>query len=314
MACALPAAVENPIRQDLKQGRVDDALVRLNAAIAQDPADAEALNLRCRVFYQEEHWNEAVNDCVAAVKLDPDNSNDHLWLGRAYGQKASHVSLMSAYKLAHKVAAEFQKAVELDPRNADALADLGEFDVQAPSVAGGGIDRAPAIAQQLQSIDPAAALALEAHISEKKKDYPAAEANYKAAIAACPRPAGPWMDLAAFYQRRKRLDAMLAAVNSGASADSWHGPALVDGASILARAGVQQPTAIQWLEEYLNSSAQSEDAPAFAVRIQLARLLEDQGNLGQAQQQREAAHALASGYRIPGLNVAVPAGNDSTLR
>lgn len=308
LSWALSPAIGSPVLQDLNLGHADDALQRLNTALAQTPSDAEAHNLRCRVYYQEELWDPAIEDCEAAVRLDAGNSNDHLWLGRAYGLKAQHVSVISGYKLAHKVAAEFEKAAQLDPRNKEALADLGEFDVEAPSVAGGGLNKAAAVAQQMQGVDPVSALMLQARIAERKRDYETAEADYKSAIATCPRPSGPWMDLAGFYQRRKRIPDMVAAARSGVAADPKHGPVLVDAASALAKAGVDQPVAIQWLQQYLNSRAQREDAPAFAVRIQLARLLQEQGDYAGAQQQLATAHALASGYRIPGTNVASRAG------
>jgi len=308
LSWALSPAIGTPVLHDLNLGQADDALQRLNAVLAQTPSDAEAHNLRCRVYYQEELWDPAIGDCEMAVRLDPNNSNDHLWLGRAYGLKAQHVSIISGYKLAHKVAAEFQKAAELDPRNKEALADLGEFDVEAPSVAGGGLNKAAAVAQQMQAVDPVSALTLEARIAESRRDHVTAEADYKSAIAACPRPSGPWMDLAGFYQRRKRIPDMVAAARSAVAADPKHGPVLVDAASALAKAGVDQPIAIQWLQQYLNSRAQREDTPAFAVRAELARLLQEQGDFTGAQQQLAAAHALASGYRIPGTNVASRAG------
>ena len=88
------------------------------------------------MYYQEEDWDRAISDCEAAVKLAQGDSNFHLWLGRAYGQKAAHASIVSGYPLARKVHAEFEQAVQLDPKNAEALADLGEFDVMAPSVVG----------------------------------------------------------------------------------------------------------------------------------------------------------------------------------
>ncbi len=304
----MPTTVSTPVRRDLNLGRADAALVRLDAALIQNQNDAEAHNLRCRVYYQEEQWDQAIADCEAAVKLDPGNSNDHLWLGRAYGQKAAHVSMMSAYKLARKVAAEFAQAVQLDPHNADALADLGEFDVSAPAVVGGGRNRAEAVEQQLQSVNPGDALTLAARIAENRKDYAAAEADYKAAIAQASDQADAWMDLAAFYQRRGRLADMDAAAHTGASLDRRHGVALVDGAATLAKAGQEPQTAIRWLQQYLNSHAQSEDAPAFAVHAQLARLLQDQGNAQAAQDEIAAAHALASGYRVPPPNNSARAG------
>ena len=299
---AIPTTVSAPVRRDLNQGRADSALQSLDTVLTQDPSDAEAHNLRCRVYYEEEQWDHAIADCEAAVKLDPSNSNNHLWLGRAYGQKASHVSVVSAYKLARKVVKEFEQAVELNPHNADALADLGEFDARAPGVVGGGLNRAQAVEEQLGSVNQADALALAARIAEAKKNYAGAEADYKAAIAPSSDPADAWMDLAAFYQRRGRLADMVAAAHTGAFLDRRHGVALVDGAMTLAKAGQEPQTAIRWLEEYLDSQAQSEDAPVFAVHVQLAKLLQDQGNAQAAQEQIAAAHALASGYRIPPSN------------
>jgi tetratricopeptide (TPR) repeat protein len=305
---AMPSVAADPIRADLTFGRADSALLQLNAILAQDPSDADAHNLRCRVYYQEERWDRAISDCEAAVHADPSNSNDHLWLGRAYGQKASHTNLIAAYKLAHKVAAEFQQAVLLDPNNAAALSDLGEFDVSAPPVVGGGLQRADGVVAQLQAVNPSSALFLHARIAEAQKNYAAAEGDYKAAIAQSSNPAGPWMDLASFYRRRKRYDEMVAAIHTGASLDPNHGPALVDGAANLIQANLEPQTAIQLLQQYLNSQAQSEDSPAFAVRAKLAQLLVDQGDSAGAQEQIAAARALASGYRVPSQGHASAAG------
>jgi len=297
---AMSASTANPVRRDLNMGRADSALQSLNAVLAQTPSDAEAHNLRCRVYYEEQQWDQAIADCQAATLLDPNNSKYHLWLGRAYGQKAASISsLLSAYKLARKVAAEFQLAVQLDPRNAAALADLGEFDVSAPYVAGGGLNRAQGVLQQLRSLNPDDALELQGRIAEQKKDNAAAEADYRAAISQAKNPANAWMDLAAFYLRCGRTNDAVTAAYNGAALDHQHGPALVQAATDLDESGRDPRTAIQWLNEYLASSAQSEDAPAFAVHAQLARLLENQGQEQEAQQQLAEVHALASGYRIP---------------
>ncbi len=301
---ALPAIAAPPVRQDLvwqdlERGRADEALQNIAKLLAQNPKDPEAHNLRCRVYYQEEQWDQAIADCEAAVQLAPGNSDFHLWLGRAYGQKAAHASIVSGYPLARKVHAEFERVVQLDPNNAEALADLGEFDVMAPAVVGGGVTHAEAIVQQLRGVDPAGALVLQARIAESKKDYASAEAAFKSAIQQSSYPADAWMDLAAFYRRRGRLDEMVTAAHTGASLDPNHSPALVDGASNLALAGREPQTAIQWLQQYLDSNAQSEIAPAFVVRAQLAHLLQNLGDIEAAQQQLAVVHALASAYRIP---------------
>lgn len=298
LSWGMSAVATEPVRFDLNSGHADAALSSLNSALARDPGDAEAHNLRCRVFYEEQLWDAAVADCEAAVRQAPGDSNFHLWLGRAYGQKADHISLVAAYKLARKTGAEFQQAVQLDPRNADALSDLGEFDVDAPSMVGGGMGKAQALVPLLQAVNPAAAQTLQAHIAESRRDFAGAEASFRGAIARSSYPAGAWMDLASFYRRRGRIDEMVAAVHAGAALDRHHGPALVDGAANLALAHREPQTAILWLQQYLASSAQSEDAPVFVVRAQLAHLLNDQGDGLAAQQQLAAARALASGYRV----------------
>jgi len=284
---AMPITVANPVRRDLNLGRADAALQRLDTVLAQNPSDAEAHNF----------WDQAIADCEAAIRLEPNNSNYHLWLGRAYGQKADHVSLMAGYKLARKVAAEFKQAVQLDPKNTPALSDLGEFDVRAPAMVGGGVNRARAILQQLQNLDPAAALVLQARIAEDRRAYTEAEADYRSAIAKSSDPAQAWMDLASFYRRHGSVSQMIAAARNGAALDQHHGPALVDGATVLASQDPQ--TAIQWLNDYLNSHAQSEEAPAFAVRAELADLLQKEGDTEGAQEQIAEVHGLASEYRIP---------------
>lgn len=308
LASGLSSVAADPVRTALNQGRADEALQTLDSALAQNAADAEAHNLRCRVYYQEEAWDRAIADCEAAVRLDPSRSNYHLWLGRAYGQKAQHVALFSAFRLARKVSAEFQQAVQLDPRNADALADLGEYDVEAPAIVGGGLSHAVALVPQLRAASPSAALVLQARIAESQHDYATAESCYKSAIAQAKDPAGAWMNLAEFYRRRGRIDDMISSAHTGASLDRHHGPALVDGAASLTQARREPQIAIQWLQLYLNSHAQTEDAPSFAVRARLADLLADQGDSAGAQEQLAAARAIASGYHARVTGRAADAG------
>lgn len=305
---AMSPAVSTAVLRNLNLGRADEALQSVNSALAQNPNDPVAHNLRCRVFYEESEWDKAISDCEAAVALAPNDSSDHLWLGRAYGQKAEHGSPLAGYKLAHRVREEFEKAVQLDPRNAAALADLGLFDVTAPGVAGGSVSRAQALVAQLHPLDPTASLLLQARIDEQKRDFSAAEAALKSAIVTSSHPADAWMDLATFYLRRKRIDDMVAAVKNGAALATQHGPALVQGANDLILAHRDPQTAIHWLQEYLNAHAQSEAAPSFVVRAELANLLRDQGDQQEAQQELAAVHALASAYHVPTLTESAKAG------
>jgi len=43
-----------------------------------------------------------VSSAEKAVAINPKDSNYHRWLGEAYGAKADHASMVSAYSLARK--------------------------------------------------------------------------------------------------------------------------------------------------------------------------------------------------------------------
>jgi tetratricopeptide (TPR) repeat protein len=288
----------------LQAGEADKAVALLNV-LAQPGGKAEAYNLRCRVEYTLEQWNLAANDCEQAVKLDRENSDDHLWLARALGEKASRASFLSAYKLGKQVRAEFEEAVRLNPRNGEALADLGEFYYEAPGVMGGGIDKAEGVAAQLDRIDPARARELRGHIAEQRKDYGTAEREYKQMITDSAHPAFPWMTLAGFYRRRERWTEMESAVRSGENAaerDKRAGVALYNGASVLCATNRDPARAAKMLEEYLAGSVKTEEAPAFVAHAWLARLKQQLGDAAAASRERAAALALAHEYK-PALDM-----------
>lgn len=295
-AFALPPNLAHPILRDIVTGHAQDALNRLSGALAQHPDDAQAFELRCRVQIQEQQWNQAISSCREAVRLNPNDSAAHLWMGRAYGGKAGAASHLKALSLAVKLRKEFEKAVQLDPHDVAAYAALGDFYVEAPGMIGGGLGRAEALAAQLQSSAPATAHALLAKIAESRKNYPLAEEEWKKAVQTSTQPAEAWMDLAAFYRRRGELDNMVKAAETGASVNKKHGEPLVYGAEILMQAHRNLPEAEKWLREYLASPAQSEDAPAFVVRAKLAQLLQNEGKTVEAQQQWAASRALAPDY------------------
>src|ERR1700744_1596142 len=154
---ALTPASRTDVINDLQQRRADHALELLRPATTAGSNDAEAQQLLCRLGLQPVRWNDAVDACRKAVDLDPNSSNNHLWYGRALGEKANRVSFLKAYGIAKRVKAEFETAVALDPHNAEALSDLGEYYTEAPSIVGGGKDKATDVAAKLDAVDRARA-------------------------------------------------------------------------------------------------------------------------------------------------------------
>ncbi len=283
----------------LQAGEADKALALLNP-LAQPGGPAEAYNLRCRVEYTLEQWNQAVGDCEQAVKLDAQSLDAHLWLGRVLGEKARRASVLSAYSLAKQVRTECEEAARLNPRNAEALAALGEFYYSAPGVVGGGVSKSDMVAEELDRIAPMRALDLRARIAGQRKDYGAAERDLKKAIAISAHPAFQWMALASFYRERQRWKEMESAVRSGehaAQRDRQAGVGLYYGASMLIATNRDPTRAANLLEAYLASSSKTEDAPAFVAHFWLARLKAQLGDAAAAGRERAAALALAHEYK-----------------
>ena len=280
----------------LQSGEADRALEVLSSL----PSSAEAHNLRCRVYFMLERWDEAANDCEQAVNLDGQSAINHMWLGRALGEKADHASFIAAYSLAKRSRAEFEQAVSADPNNGEAMSDLGEFYSSAPGVVGGGIDKAQSLVPSLEKIDPARAHILLARIAESRKDYATAEREFKQATTSSEHPAFAWMSLASFYRKRERWDDMEAAVGSGYRAsqrDRRAGVALYNGASVLSRGKRNLAFAAKMLEEYLADYPRTEEGPAFEGYTRLARLKAQLGDKNGAWQARAAALKLAHDYK-----------------
>jgi cytochrome c-type biogenesis protein CcmH/NrfG len=295
LASRLGAAELSPAKL-LAAGRVDDAIVTLQNRITAAPNDAESQNLLCRAYFVLTNWDAGVAACQKAVALEPGNSQYHLWLGRAYGEKAEHSSFFFATVLAKKVRSEFETAVHLDPNNVEAHADLADFYLQAPGMLGGGTDKAATQAQQLAPLDPAESHLVRAQIAEKDNDLAGAESEFRAAIQASGGKAGTWISLAQFYRRTDRLDQMQEAVQHATSAQE-NQPVLLAAAEVLIQAQRNLSAAADLLRRYLAGET-VEDAPAFKAHYLLGNLLEQQGNILAAAQEYRNALSLAREFTL----------------
>jgi tetratricopeptide (TPR) repeat protein len=295
----IPVATLKQANDALQAGEADRALSLLTPLPAQGQGAAEAQNLLCRVRFMLQQWDPAEKACELAAQLDAGNSIDHMWLGRALGEKASRASFLTAYSLGKRVRSEFEQAVQLDPHNADALSNLGEFYKDAPAIVGGGTDKAAAIAAQLDKVDPAKAFVLRGNIDVARKDYVSAERDFKHAIAVSPHPAEQWTILANFYRNQKRwsdVDAAIQSCVTAAARDKHSGVGLYDGAGILIETKRNPALAAKMLEDYLAGSSKSEEAPAFIAHARLGQLKQQLGDAAGAQQEFAAATAMAREY------------------
>jgi tetratricopeptide (TPR) repeat protein len=288
------SAAEKP-QELLAQGRVDQAIQDLQGQIRHG-ATAESYNLLCRAYFELDDWNPGISACETAVAMEPNNSLYHLWLGRTYGEKADHSNFLSATGLAKKVHSELERAVELSPANAEARTDLAEFYLEAPSIVGGGKDKARAQANALMTLNPALAHWVMARMDEKNKDNSAAEREYRSAIEASHGGVRAWANLAGFYRHMSRIPDMEHALQTMESEPLDRPAALVDGAHLLLRTGNDYPLAIRLVRRYLSSDT-VEEYPVFKAHCLLGQLLEKQGNATAAAGEYREAVSLVHNFR-----------------
>lgn len=283
----------------LNQGRVDEATLELRSDLKAHPHDAALHLLLCRAFYSEELADRAIGECEAAVADSRTDeallSENLMWLGRAYGLKASRANPISAFRIAKKVVSAFERSTQVDTKNISALSDLGEYYVGAPSIVGGGLDKADHLVARMQPVSATKAHRLLAMIAEKRDDYETAEAEFKHAFDAQRTPQ-TLIDVADFYQRRKRCDEAESTVKTLVRMDRAKDSAIVDAASVLTACNREPQLARELLSSYLTSSARSDSAPAASVHVQLGDLIAKSGDTEGARREYEAALALASEY------------------
>ena len=302
LTCALTVAVLPASAQSIAQaralahqGKADAAISQARAVAGSSPRSFEAHELLCQLFRSTNHFDDAIHECEAARDLQSGNSNAELELARAYGAKADHAGALTGMRMVGRIRDSFEKAAQLDPRNVDALSDLGEFYVEAPGLVGGGADKARAIIAQLRPLSPARSHRLAGMLAAKSGDYATADAEFAAELAAAPTPEA-YVDLAVYNRKRKNFAAAEANAVLAIQKDTAHGPDTIDAAENLLLLRRSLPIAQQGLLDYLAHDQRSVVLPAAHVHTLLGEILQAQGNNVAAQQQFQQALTLVADY------------------
>ena len=186
--------------------RFDDAKREFSARIQRNPNDREAMYYLGRVAAAQNATDESVKWFEKAVEADPQNADYHFWLGNAYGDAAQHASKFRQPFLARKVKAEFERAVQLDPKQLDGRLGLIEFYVQAPGFMGGSIPKAKEQATEILKLNRMRGGFAIASIAEREKDLAEAERGYRLAYDAAPDSLAAFASLTNFFMRQNRAE------------------------------------------------------------------------------------------------------------
>jgi tetratricopeptide (TPR) repeat protein len=284
-----------PISRMLSSVGTDAAIRALNLRLQNAPNDAELHHQLSKIYFHLKKWDDSIGQGEKAVELAPNNSNYWMWLGRAYGEKADSANFISAFGLAKKARTSFEKAVSTNPSNIPALTDLAEFYASAPSIVGGGTDKAKQAASQIAVIDPAKSHWVYAKIDQNNKDYAGAERELKEAI----RLSGDgayWLNLAYMYGTLKRWNDMDYALAQGLASNKRPVEAYYNAATDYLRVERKLPEAAEMMRKYIATGAENDEAPLFQAHYMLGQILEKEGDNVAAANEYRTALILASNY------------------
>lgn len=171
-----------------------------------NPNDAKGAYYQGRLFLRDGNYDRAIDWFEKAAKLDDQNSDYHLWLGRAYGVKAQRVGMLKKASAAKNVKKSFERAVELNPGNLDARMGLLQFYQMAPGIMGGSKDQAKQQAEEIHKRNAHQGHLAFGLIHMMKEEYALAEREYQAAIALDSNEMQPYYSLGYLYARQKQFD------------------------------------------------------------------------------------------------------------
>jgi tetratricopeptide (TPR) repeat protein len=269
------------------------AVLELQAAAAKETQNGEIQLLLTKSYLELQERDAAITSAERAVAIDPKSSVYHEWLGRAYGEKADHSSMFSALGLARKTHREFEVAVELDEKNFPARQALIEYYCEAPGIVGGGEEKAKPEIEKLQAMD-----ASEGHFAagicrKQKKEFVAADAEFKLALESHPKRADLIYDIGDYAMRHGHAEQLMQVAELGAQIAPSDPRGLFYRAVGLILENEKPEAAEKLLREYLQKAPKRAEYPRYvAAHEWLGRLYENKGDKKSAEKEYQAALQL----------------------
>jgi tetratricopeptide (TPR) repeat protein len=205
LGCGLCLAAGQGVDHARKLYNLTDFEKSLKVLGAIPAKDGAVYELMGRDYYMLGDYKKATDALEKAAAAEPQNSEIALWLGRAYGRRAETSSPFTAPGYANKARQFFERSVQLNQTNPEALSDLFDYYLDAPGFLGGGWDKAQALIAKISAVDVAEGYSAEARLAEKRKEFSSAEEHLREAINASPQGIGRFIDLARFLAKQGRF-------------------------------------------------------------------------------------------------------------
>lgn len=279
-----PADQDLAAARELYTARRDaEAQAALEKIVAAAPQNHEAVYLLGRLAKRRRDWPTVVGFYERCVEIAPTAALYWADLGEAYGALAAKAGLFQQMSLARKCRNALEKAVALAPDELTYREGLIEFYEKAPSVAGGGRDRALAQAEAVATRDPFAGALLIGGIQARAHNATAAEKAYQQAAKLRPEADEPLAGLGLLYADDGRYAEAFAQFDALLIRRADNLAALYQLGRIAALSGERLEQGEAALRRYLDAPAQPAGQPTKAhAQYRLGDILARRGQTAEA--------------------------------
>ena len=248
----------------LEQQRLAEAQTVFEKVLASEPRNLEAAYQLGVLALRRGEAEMAVDLLEKARALGPDAARTHHNLGHAYGLSAARASVFGKLGLARKCLASYQRAVELAPQHVEYRLSLIRYYQAAPSIAGGGPEKALSATEALRTLDPVrgSLTLIGIHVSAKQ---------WAAAFAELDRLREQHPSLREGHYQLGRLAAL---------------------------SDQRQSEGITALRHFLATPPQPGETPASQAQFRLGNLLEKTGQAAEARSAYQAALAVDPNHQL----------------
>ena len=226
----------------------------------------------------------AIEYIEQALKVAPNTADELTMSGDIYCNHAQQASVFSALKLAKKCIAQYERAVNLEPENVEALLPAMQFYLAAPSIAGGSTEKGNALLEKLKTLSPEHATTYQVAELDRAEKTDAALSLADELVKKGFNSATNQYMIAHFYRDKKQYDKALPLFSSmnkfsETIKNRWFiRDSLLQQGEILMMDSRDIPQAIKLIEEYKQKNRNSRDPHYFWSTWSLAKAYKSAGN------------------------------------
>jgi tetratricopeptide (TPR) repeat protein len=293
----MPALYAQDLKQALQlveQKKYAEAK-KIFTAIAEDHQDyAEAQFQLGKMAFIDKKYDEAADFFDEAIDSNEKIADYHYWLGAAYGSEAQQANMLRQGFLAPKIKKAFEKCVALNPKHIDGLSGLAQYYLQAPSIAGGDINKALACAKNMKAIDKEKGAILLGQIYTKQGKTAEAEKEYEDLLAAKPNDPATLVAVGTAYVTLKKYQKALDLYEGFLKQQPTQMLINYQVGKVASISGIALERGEACLKSYLNHKPQANEPSIGGAYFRLGMIQEKKGNKTEAKKLYEIAIKLDS--------------------